>query len=182
MNKLSYPRWLLASIFLFAALVASSVFLTITYQKLQDARRSLNNLRQISLHVSDDSRFGASKPFPRSLVFGKLQDSVIVARVSGSDASNIQNQWASLPDDMRDLIESRCLKLGLSSTGRIELVDVYQQIENNKTRRYFHFVQKEVGARLFWSILIDPDAERYRVLFDINERPTGHSQWQKLAG
>ena len=87
--------------------------------------------------------------------------------------TELRKKWEELPAQLRERIDSLCtIDLGLSSTGRIRLIGVYTQslpgVE--KPQRLFHLQQNDLfGSRLFWSILVDVEAERYRVLFHINQ-------------
>ena len=69
--------------------------------------------------------------------------------------------WEKLAPSQRKRIEGfLLLKLGLSSTGTIELIGSYRTIEEKDFSQHgdlvFHFIQKDLfGGRLFWSTLIN---------------------------
>ena len=69
--------------------------------------------------------------------------------------------WEKLAPSQRKRIEGFLrMKLGLSSTGTIELIGSYKTIEEKDFSQHgdliFHFIQKDLfGDRLFWSTLIN---------------------------
>jgi len=69
--------------------------------------------------------------------------------------------WEKLAPSQRKRIEDFLrMKLGLSSTGTIELIGSYKTIEEKDFSQHgdliFHFIQKDLfGDRLFWSTLIN---------------------------
>ena len=69
--------------------------------------------------------------------------------------------WEKLAPSQRKRIEGFLrMKLGLSSTGTIELIGSYKTIEEKDFSQHgdliFHFIQKDFfGDRLFWSTLIN---------------------------
>jgi len=84
-------------------------------------------------------------------------------------------RWKQIPPDKRKQIATFLLmRLGLSSTGKIQLIGVYRDPEketsNGQERTLLHFQQLDLlGGRLFWSVLVDPDASTARVLYHVNK-------------
>lgn len=108
--------------------------------------------------------------------FVKVQD------LSKNERDQLLKQWEELPIEIRKRIDSQCLQLGLSSTGSVELIAIYVQNipGTSKPQRLFHLRQTDLfGSRLLWSILIDADDEKYKVLFDIHQ-DGDDSSWLKL--
>jgi hypothetical protein len=69
-------------------------------------------------------------------------------------------------------------RLGLSSTGTVQLIGIYSQA---KPKRLFHLRQiDQFGARLFWTILVNAEDETYRILFHINDLGEKDASWLKL--
>jgi hypothetical protein len=113
---------------------------------------------------------------------------VTVKCPQGQDADQLLKQWQELPAGTRKKIESEIAvgkRLGLSSTGTVQLIGVYHHPVGNgdkaKPTRWFHLRQTDLfGGRLFWSILVNPEDETYRVLFRINEAGDKDASWLKL--
>lgn len=73
--------------------------------------------------------------------------------------------WNSIDEDRRDAIHRYLLGLGLSSTGRIQLIDVYRV---DASRSLFHFQQLDLhGSRLFWSVLVDAESMSGKLVYHI---------------
>ena len=95
--------------------------------------------------------------------------------VKGQDEELLLSQWEQIPVEVRKRIDSTIVgqRLGLSSTGRVQLIGVYaQQLpdDEDNPQRLLHLRQADLfGSRLFWSILVDPDKKTYRILFHVNE-------------
>lgn len=74
----------------------------------------------------------------------------------------------------RERIETYLLnRLGVSSTGRIQLIGAYQQPHagDETGRSFLHFQQVDLmGTRLAWSALVDPEALKVLVLYHLDER------------
>ncbi len=76
-------------------------------------------------------------------------------------------------------------RLGLSSTGVVQLIGIYNQPAEKggkaNAKQMFHLRQTDLfGQRLFWSILVNPKDETYRILFHINENGDYDASWLKL--
>lgn len=88
------------------------------------------------------------------------------AHASQSKA-RLEASWKALDDEQRTAIQDYLLRLGLSSTGAIQLVGVYQ---DDALGTIMHFQQLDLlGHRLFWSVLIDPSPLSARVLYHVDE-------------
>jgi hypothetical protein len=106
----------------------------------------------------------------------------------GQDSDQLFKQWQELPSEIRKRIESEIVvggRLGLSSTGAVQLIGIYNQRDGRgdetKSKRLIHLRQTDLfGQRLFWSILINVDDETYRILFHINEPSENDASWFKL--
>ena len=114
---------------------------------------------------------------------------VTVGDPRGQDGETLLKKWQQLSDSQRKKIESEIVvgkRLGLSSTGTVQLIGVYDQPQDNdrktKPTRLFHLRQTDLGGRLFWSILVNPEDEAFRILFRINEAPDDEASWLKLGG
>ena len=81
-------------------------------------------------------------------------------------------EWNKVSPDRRSEIQSYLLSLGLSSTGRIQLIGSFHQtIPSNDDRSILQFQQIDLqGTRLFWSVLVDPDALEARVIFSLSDK------------
>lgn len=80
----------------------------------------------------------------------------------------LEASWKALDDKQRTAIQDYLLRLGLSSTGAIQLVGVYQ---DDALGTIMHFQQLDLlGHRLFWSVLIDPSPLSARVLYHVDEK------------
>lgn len=80
----------------------------------------------------------------------------------------LSSQWRDLPvEKKREVQNFLLLHLGLSSTGKVRLVGVYRNPrKEGKEEKLFHFQQLDLmGSRLFWSVLVDPDASTALVLY-----------------
>jgi hypothetical protein len=124
----------------------------------------------------------------KSLASDQRSTSLVNVKRSPSQSKILQQQWDELPEGLRKRIESEIVvgRLGLSSTGRVELIGVYTQgrgrDDDKKPQRHFHLLQQDLfGSRLFWSTLINPDDATYKVLYHVNE-PGEASSWRKLRG
>ena len=81
----------------------------------------------------------------------------------------LEEAWNEISSDKRKVIQSYLLNLGLSSTGRIRLIGSFRQSgQSNQDRRILQFQQEDLqGTRLYWSVLVDPDALEARVIFSL---------------
>lgn len=79
--------------------------------------------------------------------------------------------WEDIPEEKRERIQDYLrMKLGLSSTGHVQLTGVYRVNPRGESQRLVHLQQLDLmGARLYWSVLVDPDAMSARVLHHIDE-------------
>ncbi len=77
------------------------------------------------------------------------------------------SSWHGVPAKKRSAIESYLLiGLGLSSTGTVQLIGVYRETENP----LLHFQHLDLhGARLVWSVLVDPTNMSARVIYHQDE-------------
>lgn len=109
---------------------------------------------------------------------------VTVECPNGQESRLLAKQWQALPSSIRKKVESEIVvgRLGLSSTGRVQLIGVYdQQGFKTKSMRLFHLRQIDLfGSRLFWSILVNPEEETYRVLFHASPSHENNESWLKL--
>jgi hypothetical protein len=98
-------------------------------------------------------------------------------------SAKIKRTWSQMPSDMKRRV-LRYLRgdLGLSSTGKVELIGSYRLTEQSdfgkEGDQVFHFLQKDLfGERPFWSCLINVDSALTKVLYDDNAKdahvPTG---------
>ena len=83
------------------------------------------------------------------------------------------NAWKEVGAEKRKIIESYLMReLGFSSTAHTQLLGVYrheQQNESSEAGLLLHIQQLDLmGARLFWSVLVDPDAMSVRVLYHVD--------------
>lgn len=80
--------------------------------------------------------------------------------------------WQKLDEKRRQEIEAfLVMRLGLSSTGDIRLLGAYRETgeAGGKDKTLFHLQQLDLmGTRLFWSVLVDPDAATALVLYHVN--------------
>ncbi|MHB0961385.1 MAG: hypothetical protein ACYC0X_34430 [Pirellulaceae bacterium] len=113
---------------------------------------------------------------------------VTVQCPQGQDSDQLLKQWQELPSGIRKKIESEIVagdRLGLSSTGKVQLIGIYNQPlgkgNKAKPKRLFHLRQMDLfGRRLFWTILVNAEDETYRILFHINEPDEKDASWLKL--
>jgi hypothetical protein len=132
----------------------------------------------VLLAIFADAATGEGDPSP----------SVTVKCPPGQDAARLLKQWQELPAEIRRRIESEIFvgnRLGLSSTGTVQLIGVYHQPEvkgdEAKPKRLFQLRQTDLfGERLFWSILVNPEEGTYRILFHANEAGDKDAAWLKL--
>lgn len=96
----------------------------------------------------------------------------------GQSEKRLVTKWRALGAEKRKRIEGFFItRLGLSSTGRIQLIGAYQlppdgQFEGEH-QALLHFRQLDLmGGRLFWSVLVDPDAETVHVLYHVDKNLT----------
>jgi hypothetical protein len=76
---------------------------------------------------------------------------------------NIAASWMTIADNRRDAIQQYLLSLGLSSTGRIQLIGVYRAEASGSL---LHFQQFDLhGSRLFWSVLVDPESMSGKIVY-----------------
>jgi hypothetical protein len=114
---------------------------------------------------------------------------VTVESPSVKNGEQLLKEWQLLPSRIRKKIESEIVvgnRLGLSSTGIVQLIGIYNQPEGEgdkaKTKRLFHLRQTDLfGERLFWSVLVNAEDETYRILFHINEVGDRDASWLKLG-
>lgn len=96
----------------------------------------------------------------------------------GQSEERLSAKWRMIEDGKRKRIESFLVtRLGLSSTGQIQLIGTYQLSSDDPSvgeqQHLLHFRQLDLmGRRLFWSVLVDPEAETVRVLYHANEKLT----------
>lgn len=97
--------------------------------------------------------------------------------------------YMKLPAATREHLESAMVvgeSLGLSSTGRVELIGVYHRLatEDRKPNELvYHFIQRDLGGnRLFWSILYDNQDRTVRVLYQINRKTDSNFKLPQDAG
>ena len=113
---------------------------------------------------------------------------VTVQSPPGQDGDQLLKRWQQLPSRIRKRIESEIVvgkRLGLSSTGRVQLIGLYNQLEGEgdkaKPKQLFHVRQTGLfGTRLFWSILVNAEDGTYRILFHINEVGAPDAPWLEL--
>ena len=75
--------------------------------------------------------------------------------------------WNAIAEDRRATIQQYLFSLGVSSTGVIQLIGVYRKDESGTL---LHFQQVDLnGSRLFWSVLIDPEAMSGRVIYHVQQ-------------
>jgi hypothetical protein len=75
----------------------------------------------------------------------------------------IAAEWKAIAEDRRDRIQEYLFRLGLSSTGTIQLIGVYR---GDPSRTLLHFQQLDLhGSRLVWSVLVDPEDMSARVIY-----------------
>jgi hypothetical protein len=125
---------------------------------------------------------GSGEEVERSLVTVRCPCPQVRAR--------LLNGWQELPGDLRQKISAEIVtgrRLGLSSTGTVELIGVYTRHAGNGgdtgTNRLFHLRQTDrFGSRLFWSALFDPADETFRVLYHIDTGDDEGSARVKLGG
>ena len=79
--------------------------------------------------------------------------------------------WVDIPKEKRERIQDYLrVKLGLSSTGHVQLTGVYRVDSRGESKRLVHIQQLDLmGARLYWSVLVDPDGMSARVLYHVDE-------------
>lgn len=143
-------------------------------------------------HVSSIALFliASLLPLPGDHATGKAGDLSVITIESPSPQAKARllKQWQELPEELRKRIVSEVVagrRLGLSSTGTVELIGVYSQLPGNgdrtKPKRLFHLRQTDLfGGRLFWSVLLDPENETFKILYHINQR--NDSSWLNLGG
>jgi hypothetical protein len=126
-------------------------------------------------------------PLPEGVkVIDQRSSLVTVQYPEGQGSDHLLKQWQELPSGIRKKIESEIVgdRLGLSSTGTVQLIGVYNQPQGKdeaKPKRLFHLRQTDLfGERLFWSILVNAEEETYRILFHVNERGENDASWLKL--
>jgi hypothetical protein len=86
-------------------------------------------------------------------------------------APSLAGAWEDLSEEKRQRIEDYLrMKLGLSSTGRVQLMGVYRVDSLGESRELVHIQQLDLmGARLCWSVLVDPDAMSAKVLYHVDK-------------
>ena len=112
---------------------------------------------------------------------------ITVESPSPQAKARLLEQWQGLPKHLRKKVASEIVtgrRLGLSSTGTVQLIGAYTQRTGNgddgKPKRFFHLRQTDLmGARLFWSVLLNPEDETFKILYHIN--PGKDSSWLKLG-
>ena len=97
--------------------------------------------------------------------------------------------WEKLPENDKNQINRfLVLTLGLSSTGTIELIGVYNTISSSgfseQNDLVLHFVQKDLfGDRLFWSCLLNMSNAKAKVIYHCGNEPLDKpdfKQWRNL--
>lgn len=82
--------------------------------------------------------------------------------------------WKRFPIEKRkEIVQFLFMRLGLSSTGGIRLIGVYQNryVEDKRAqdKRILHFQQLDLfEGRLFWSVLVYPEESTARLLYHVN--------------
>lgn len=75
----------------------------------------------------------------------------------------VASSWQAIAGNQRDLIQEYLMRLGVSSTGIVQLVGVYR---DDASGELLHFQQLDLlGSRLFWSVLVNPDDMTARVIY-----------------
>jgi hypothetical protein len=78
--------------------------------------------------------------------------------------------WGKIAPDRKKQIEQYLLSLGLSSTGSIYFAGVFRHYPRKDHEiTLFQFQQFDLqGTRLFWSVLVDPDAMSAQVIYHVS--------------
>lgn len=85
-----------------------------------------------------------------------------------------EKAWQKIDNDTKKKIEHYLMmELGLSSTGKIELIGNYILTSDDEFgkqgQQVLHFIQRDLfGSRLFWSCLINTDNYNTRLLYHVN--------------
>jgi hypothetical protein len=85
-----------------------------------------------------------------------------------------EKAWEKIDSDTKQKIELYIvIELGLSSTGKIELIGNYRLTEDDEfgklEQQVLHFIQRDLfGSRLFWSCLINVDNYNTKLLYHVN--------------
>jgi hypothetical protein len=75
----------------------------------------------------------------------------------------LASSWQAIADNQRDQIQRYLFRLGLSSTGVVQLIGVYR---DDASGALLHFQQLDLfGTRLVWSVLVNPDDMTARVIY-----------------
>jgi hypothetical protein len=97
------------------------------------------------------------------------------ADILTSKNESYKRSYFRLPEKTRKGLESAMWipgSLGLSSTGRIELVGVYSHWGSEKREGdslIYHLTQTDLNdSRLVWSILFDSQNGKVQILYDVN--------------
>jgi hypothetical protein len=81
--------------------------------------------------------------------------------------SEIESSWNAIPETKKEAIQTYLLSIGLSSTGRIQLIGTFRYKSKSVL---LQFQQADLeGTRLFWSVLIDTDSMAARVIYHTNQ-------------
>ncbi len=105
----------------------------------------------------------------------------------GQESKQLLKYWNQLPPQTRKTIETTIVTdegLGLSAVGVVQLVGVYNYPDSGKDepKRLFHLRQTDqVGSSLMWSILVNAEQGRYRILFHSDELRRRRSSWLTLG-
>lgn len=78
----------------------------------------------------------------------------------------LTSAWQALPDAKRKAIERHLGRMGLSSTGTIQLLGVYR---DEGTGPVLHFQQVDLfGSRLLWIVLVDTTRLSARTIYHVH--------------
>ena len=78
----------------------------------------------------------------------------------------IASEWKQIDESQQKQIQNYLLGLGLSSTGTIHLIGIFD-VDNRKVMQFQQFDLH--GTRLVWSVLVDPATMSSRIIFDTRE-------------
>ena len=104
---------------------------------------------------------------PEENVLSKYDDPI-------KELGAFEKAWQKIDNDTKQKIEHYLMmELGLSSTGKIELIGNYSLTEDDdfgkQGQQVLHFIQRDLfGSRLFWSCLINVDNYNTRLLYHVN--------------
>jgi len=95
-----------------------------------------------------------------------------------------KKEWEAIAPLKRGEIEGRVLKLGLSSTGKIKIQNIYRLTKKSKLGNegdeMAMFIQEDLlGERLFWVALMNLDTKKVQLIYDVQNC---HRAEQDTAG